>query len=54
MSTQNVDEADQVVYAHKFSTMKRLSRKPKGETRSITEQERRNEVTSEIMDHVSK
>ena len=54
MRTQNVDEADQVVYAHVLSTMKKLSRTPIGETRSFTEQERRNEIVSKIMDHISK
>lgn len=54
MRTQNVDEADRVVYTHMLSSMKRMPRKPKGETCPITEQECRNEVASEIMDHISK
>lgn len=53
MRAQSVDEANKVVYAHLLSTVKRGpdSREPKKEA---VEQGRRNEVASEIMDHISK
>ena len=59
MRTQNVDEAEKVVYAHLLGTMNRASesKQPKsGMHRSqvAIEQERRNGVASEIMDHISK
>ena len=59
MHVQNVDETEKVVYAHLLGTMERASRPegPKAEangSQSVVDQERRNGVASEIMDHISK
>lgn len=64
MLTPNVDETEKVGYAHLLSNMNRASNSmvpkpigPKADingSRSAIEQERRNRVASEIIDHISK
>ena len=59
MRTEKVDRSERVVYAHLLGTMNRpsksLEQKPEMQGSELaTEQEIRNGVASEIMDHISK